>query len=51
MAKKPRFDPTSFNFGASKRAKKGTGKKGGGRKSNVWRGYVGGGRGSAPLPD
>jgi hypothetical protein len=29
MAKKVRFDPTGFNFGANRRPKKGKGKKGG----------------------
>jgi hypothetical protein len=55
MAKRVKFDPTSFNFGANaprRKPKGGKGKKGGGKKSNAWRAYVGGGgRSSAPLPD
>jgi hypothetical protein len=54
MAKRVKFDPTSFNFGANapRRKPRGAkGKKGGGKKSNAWRAYVGGGRSNAPLPD
>ncbi|HEX5269361.1 MAG TPA: hypothetical protein VFW33_02685 [Gemmataceae bacterium] len=51
MAKKVRFDPTGFNYGANRRPKKGKGKKGGGgKKSNAWRAYTGG-RSNAPIPD
>jgi hypothetical protein len=44
MAKKARFDPTAFPFGALAPRKKsggGKGMKGGGRKSDAWRRYVG----------
>jgi hypothetical protein len=54
MAKKVKFDPTSFAFGANaprKKSKGSRGKKAGGKKSNAWRDYVGGGRSSAPIPD
>jgi hypothetical protein len=53
MAKKAKFDPTSFSFGANaprKNPKGSKGKKGGGKKGNAWRAYVGG-RSSAPIPD
>jgi hypothetical protein len=52
VAKKVTFAPTSFNFGANKRPRRAKGKKGGGKKSNAWRAYVGGGaRSNAPIPD
>jgi hypothetical protein len=52
MAKKPKFDPISFNFGANRKPRGGKGKKAKGRKSDAWRAYVGGGsRSSAPIPD
>ena len=54
MAKKVKFDPTSFSFGANaprKKPKGRKGKKGGGGKGNAWTAYTGGGRSSAPLPD
>lgn len=53
MAKRVKFDPTSFAFGANsprRKPKRGKGKKRGGKKSNAWRAYTGGGN-SAPLPD
>jgi hypothetical protein len=56
MAKRVKFDPTSFSFGSNAPRRKprgGKSKKGrGGKKSNAWRANVGGGgRSSAPLPD
>ncbi len=54
MAKKVKFAPASFNFGAiapRKKPKGRKGKKSGGGKGNAWTAYTGGGRSSAPLPD
>ncbi len=55
-ARRTKFDPTGFAFGANRPRRKGKGKKGGqggGKKSNAWRAYVGGGGGRSyePLPD
>jgi hypothetical protein len=44
MAKKVKHDPTAFNFGANVTRRKssgGKGRRGGGRKSDAWRAYVG----------
>ncbi|HEX5273159.1 MAG TPA: hypothetical protein VFW33_21835 [Gemmataceae bacterium] len=55
MARRVKFDPTGFSFGANAPRRKPRGGKGntgaGGKKSNAWRAYAGGGRSSAPLPD
>jgi hypothetical protein len=50
---KVKFDPASFSFGANAPRRKPKGRKGkkGGKRSNAWRAYVGGGRSSAPIPD
>ncbi len=40
MAKKPKFDPTSFNFGANRKPR-GRKRKKGGKKTDAWRAYTG----------
>jgi hypothetical protein len=39
MAKKPKIDPTSFNFGANRKARGRKRKRG--KKSDAWRAYTG----------
>jgi hypothetical protein len=44
MAKRVKYDPTAFDFGANARRRKpkaSKGKRGGGRKGNAWAAYVG----------